>query len=125
MSTRFLLDENLSPIAAQYLASKFGLSVRHVYVLNLHGVSDDDIVKLARQEDFVIITSDLDFGEVYYRIERERIGVIILRLDDQTIESVNRVLSRFFQTHASELSLETSLVVLESHRPRVVSEPAD
>lgn len=125
MSTRFLLDENLSPIAAQYLASKFGLNVRHVYELNLHGVSDDDIVKLARQEDFVIITFDLDFGEVYYRIERERIGVIILRLDDQTIESVNRVLSRFFQTHASELSLETSLVVLESHRTRVVSEPAD
>ena len=68
----------------------------------------------------MIITLDQDFGEIYYLSEPGRIGVLVLRLRDQTIESVNRVPAAFFQTQAHDIDLDTSLVVLEEQQVRVV-----
>ena len=58
----------------------------------------------------MLITHDLDFGELYHLKERGDFGVIILRLADQTVESVNRVLGQFFSDPATaEIPLTTSL----------------
>ena len=67
-----------------------------------------------------MITFDLDFGELYHLLHRGEFGVIILRLEDQTVESVNRVLDRFFSSDLTDLDLEHSLVVLDEDRVRIV-----
>src|SRR5512144_2177385 len=43
----------------------------------------------AKREQRVIVTLDQDFGEIYYLRERGRVGVLVLRLRDQTVASVN------------------------------------
>ena len=78
----------------------------------------------AKREQRVIVTLDQDFGEIYYLRERGRVGVLVLRLRDQTVASVNRVLAAFFHTQAHDIDLDTSLVVVDEHQVRVVRDPA-
>jgi predicted nuclease of predicted toxin-antitoxin system len=119
----FLLDANLSPETRAFLVASFNLDVTDLVSLGLSHMRDVDVVELAKREGRVIITFDLDLGEIYHRKERGRLGVTILRLADQTIESVNNVLRRFFQTQAATIPLERSLIVVDESRIRVVSEP--
>lgn len=119
-----LLDANLSPVTAEYLTSSFGLDVVALQTLGLGELNDDEVVRLARGERRVIVTFDLDFGEMFHRSELGLFGVIVLRLQDQTVESVNRVLGRFFAHEATGIDLHTSLVVLDQDRSRVARSPA-
>ncbi len=121
--SRFLLDANLSPETAQYLTAAFGLDVFALAGQRLSRLTDIAVVALAQQEQRVIITLDKDFGELYHRRERGNLGVIILRLRDESIESVNEVLGRFFQRQADDIDLDRSLVVLDEVRARIRSEP--
>ena len=120
---RFLLDANLSPETAEFLRTTFGLDVVDLLTLGLSHLSDREIVEMAKRDERVVITFDLDFGKIYHRWERGRIGAIVLRLEDQTVESVNRVLGRFFANVVATVPLERSLVVLDEARVRITSEP--
>jgi len=117
---RFLLDENLSPETAAFLAQRFGFDVAMVGTASLRGASDAQVVAIAQREDRVLITLDLDLGEIYHGQKRGQFGVIVLRLGDQTPESVQRLLGLFFAAPPSEIDLRQSLVVLEPGSVRVV-----
>ncbi len=121
--SRFLLDANLSPETAQYLGATLGLDVLDLAGQGLGRLTDGAVVALAQRQQRVIITLDMDFGELYHRRERGRLGVIIHRLRDESIESVNAVLCRFFRGHAAEIDLARSLVVLDEARVRIRSGP--
>jgi predicted nuclease of predicted toxin-antitoxin system len=115
----FLLDENLSPETGAYLTSVFGFDVTDIITEKLRNITDLEIVAYAKVQRRVIITFDLDFGEIYHLRERGNLGVVILRLEDQTVESVNRALERFFRVDAPSIDLDHSLVVIEEKRVRV------
>ena len=117
--TEYLLDANLSPETASFLATEFGFGVVDLGSLRLASSTDDDVVVLAKRLHRVVITFDLDFGHIDHR-DPGTFGVIILRLEDQTVESVNRALARFFRQDAVGIALETSLVELDADRARVV-----
>ncbi len=116
--SRFLLDANMSPETADFLRRSLGLDVKDLLSLGLSRLRDREIVDLAKSENRVVIMFDLDFGEIYHRRERGSFGAIVLRLDDQTIESTNRVLAEFFTNHAATIPLDRSLVVLDGVRVR-------
>jgi predicted nuclease of predicted toxin-antitoxin system len=120
---RFLLDANLSPETAAFLRATFGFDVVDLLSLSLPHLSDHEIVALAMHKGRIVITFDLDFGEIYHRRERGRFGVIKLRLEDQTVEGANRALGQFFANLAATVPLERSLVVLDETRARITSEP--
>lgn len=82
-------------------------------------LSDEDVVALAIREGRVILTFDLDFGEIFHRREHGRFGVVVVRTRDQTVDAVNSLLGVFFSTEAQTIVLERSLVVLGEHRIRV------
>jgi len=119
--TPLLIDANLSPEIAVFLRVTLGLDAVHLKERGLAALPDGDVLLLAKQEGRVIVTCDLDFGEIYGRWERGRIGVIVLRLENQAPTSVNPVLARFFRHEAADINLATSLVVLDGKRTRVVS----
>jgi predicted nuclease of predicted toxin-antitoxin system len=119
--TPLLFDANLSPEVAVFLNLTFGFDAVHLRTRGLAGLPDGDVLALAKREGRVIVTCDLDFGEIYRRWERGQIGVIVLRLENETPASVNPVLARFFRQEAANIDLATSLVVLDGNRTRVVS----
>jgi predicted nuclease of predicted toxin-antitoxin system len=120
---RFLLDANLSPETAAFLRSTFDFDAVDLLTLGLSGLTDREVVAMAKRDTRIVITFDLDFGEIYHRWERGRLGVIVLRLEDQPVESTNRVLGQCFATLAPTIPLERSLVVLDGERVRITSEP--
>lgn len=115
---KLLLDANLSPETREYLVKTFGFDVIDLITEKKSALGDEEIVMFAKRQKRVIITFDLDFGEIYHFREEGKLGVIILRLEDQTVESVNKVLHRFFTQEAREINLDQSLVIVEDTRVR-------
>ena len=116
---KLLLDANISPQTREYLAATFDFDVVDLITEGKSNLNDDDVVKLAKKEKRVIVTFDLDFGEIYHFREKGKLGVIILRLENQTVESVNKTLFKFFRSEANRITLKNSLVVLEEDRVRI------
>lgn len=119
----FLADENISPETADHLQT-LGHSCRSLCRRGPWQLSDSEIVALAREEGQIILTHDLDFGQLYYFRERGEIGIIVLRLRNQTVESVNEVLTRFLEVcplKAEELG--RSLVIVRESSYRVFRGP--
>src|SRR6476469_3633250 len=105
----FLLDANISPETAAFL-QELGFDASALITRGLGHLTDPEVVRLAKDEGRILITFDLDFGEIYFRTQRGQLGVIILRLSDQTTSAVHRVLAAFFETVAPSIELEASLV---------------
>ena len=119
----FLADENISPETADHLET-LGYSCRSLRRQGPWGLSDSEIVALAKEEGRIVLTHDLDFGHIYYFRERGEIGVIVLRLRNQTVERVNEVLTRFLRVcplKAEELGC--SLVIIRESSYRVFRGP--
>ena len=119
--TRLLLDANLSPETRQHLVDTFGFDVVDLITERKAALSDADVVAFAKAQQRVIVTFDLDFGEIYHFAEKGHVGAIVLRLEDQTVEAVNRVLDAFFANAARGVVLHKSLVILDEHRARIIS----
>lgn len=91
----FLLDANLSPETAAFLCQQFSFNAQSLLERKQAHLTDSEIVNLAVAENLIIITLDLDFGELYHQKEAGKFGVIILRLRDQRVERVNAMLEQF------------------------------
>ena len=118
--TKLLLDANLSPKTRQYLGEKFNFNIIDLITEGKYNLTDEKVIKLAKRQKRVIITFDLDFGEIYYFSERGKVGIIVLRIENQTVESVNKVLFRFFQKEAKNIDLEKSLVIIDDTKVRII-----
>ena len=117
---KLLLDANISPKTREYLVEKFNFNVIDLITENKYNLTDDKVVELAKNEKRIIITFDLDFGEIYYFSEKGKVGMIVLRIQDQTVESVNKILSKFFKKEAKNIDLEKSLVVIDENKIRII-----
>ena len=81
----FLVDESLSPNLAIKL-KQLGYFVKSVRDIKLKGADDIKIVEWAIKNNAVIITGDLDFGELWYWQYRGSVGIIVLRVKSYKIE---------------------------------------
>ena len=117
---KLLLDANQSPETRKFLSKKFGFDEVDLISENKTHLSDEQVVSQPKKDKRIIVTFDLDFGEIYYFKEKGRLGVIILRLEDQTVESVIRRLERFFTKEGANLNLKKKLIVLTEDKVRIV-----
>lgn len=80
------------------------------------GVTDDEILALARTERRVLLTEDKDFGDLVFRLERDVPGVVLLRLPervwDDRLPRVKEALTRRVET------LLGTYTVIEQNRIR-------
>ncbi len=113
---KFLLDANLSPKTADFLKSRYNFDVVDLLSLKLGLLSDKEVATFAHKQKRIIITFDLDFGRIYHH-DKLSPGIVILRIEDQTIESVNLILQNFFDSH-NELKLPNNLIIIEDKRVR-------
>ncbi|WP_392436116.1 DUF5615 family PIN-like protein [Chlorogloeopsis fritschii PCC 9212] len=75
------------PAVARWLRNQ-AYEVFSVYE-EARGMSDDDVLQKAVDENWILITNDKDFGEKIYRDGRSHRGVIFLRLADE--RAVNKI----------------------------------
>lgn len=116
---RFLVDENISPLTMDFIR-KLGFDVIDLIKINRRGITNGELVDLAISNNRVIITLDLDLGEIYYFSSKKKFGVIVVRLKTPTIEDINSVLGRFFkEIDLQEIDLTKSLIIVDEKKYRI------
>jgi len=114
---RFLADAGISPRTVDYL-SRSGHEAVHVRELGMQRAPDRLLVEMARAEDRILLTFDLDFGEILALGVVSRPSVVIFRLLDERADSVNRRLQGVLSEQANALASGV-LILVEDTRYRV------
>lgn len=107
---RFIVDECTGSNVASWLELE-GYQVLSIYD-RMRGLKDSEILKIARNENWVIITNDKDFGDMVFKEKLSHHGIILLRLDNERSENKIEVLGKLFEFHIDEL-MENFVVVTE------------
>lgn len=80
------------------------------------GIEDEEVIRKAHGESWILITNDKDFGEKVYRERRPHRGVILMRLEDERAANKIQVLRRLLDGYADQL--ENSFVVVTDKHVR-------
>jgi predicted nuclease of predicted toxin-antitoxin system len=95
-----------------------GEDVTHLRDEGLGRLPDEDILAKARREGRVVVTFDLDFGDLLASGLDSLPSVIIFRLRDQTPSSVTQKLREVVRDAAEQL-LAGAIIVVEDARYRI------
>ena len=120
---RFLADAGISPRTVSFL-DQLGHDIRHVRTLGMQRAPDVEITERARADGAVVLTFDLDFGDVLALGVLEKPSVIIFRLADERPESVNPRLATVIEERSADLE-SGALVLVEDSRYRVRKLPIE
>ena len=86
---KFLVDKSLSPRSVEFLQDLGYKAARIDSLFGNRKVEDIEIYEVALRKDYVIITVDLDFGEILAMMKTNRPSSIVLRLSNQRVENMN------------------------------------
>lgn len=118
---RFLADMGVGAKVLKWLRNK-GHNVTHLSDEGLQRMPNGEIFSKAISEKRVILTFDLDFGEIAALSKGEKASVIVFRLHNTRSENVIKRLSHVLPQSESALS-KGSVVIVEESRFRVRSLP--
>ena len=113
---KLLVDENISPEITAYLRA-------HDYDIKsisecCKGYEDERVAEIAISEERIIITYDLDFGEIYRNLGASS---IILRLRTKKPASVIKYLADFLHTvKTQKISLKGRLAIITEGKARLI-----
>src|SRR3989338_7628696 len=120
---RFLLDECVLGKTVKLLRNS-GFAVITIQELGKASATNGTVIKTAIQEKAVIITNDLDFGNLILYPLGSHGGIIVLRprLDTgEAINDVHIVLMRLFK-EVKHAEIEKSLIVVDRNKYRIRKE---
>lgn len=112
---RFLLDENADIRLAQFLREQ-GHEVTAIVQDYGFALADYEVLAIAARERRVLITDDLDFGELVVRERLPHAGVLLFRLGGADPRTKQDWLQFVLENHAQDLM---SLVVVTARGVRV------
>lgn len=98
---RFLVDECTGSKVAKFLRGN-NHEVFSVFDES-RGMTDDEVLTKAVNENWILITNDKDFGEMIFRERRQHHGVVFLRLDDERLANKIKVLEKLLENYAEKL----------------------
>ena len=114
---RFLADAGISPLTVEFLV-QLGHQAMHVRTLAMQRAPDLEIIERARIDSSVVLTFDLDFGDVLALGVLDKPSVIIFRLADERPASVNQRLDAVLKERSADLE-SGALILVEDARYRV------
>ena len=118
---KFLADMGISPKTVLFLRN-LGYEATHLTEEGLHRMTDSAILRKAREENYVLLTHDLDFGELVASSGSQLPSVIVFRLRNMRPENVNHHLIQIIENHNDLLEIGIFVSVTEG-RIRVRSLP--
>ena len=114
---RFLADMGVSRRTVGWLREA-GYDVVHLYDQGLQCLQDGEVFAKAVREARIVLTFDLDFGEIVALSRGESTSVVLFRLNNTTSSFVNRRLHAVL-TEAVDALRDGAVVVVEDSRHRV------
>jgi len=96
-----LADENINQLIVDRLRND---GHRVWYVVEMEpGISDDEVLDLANQQNALLLTGDKDFGELVFRLGRVTSGVILIRLIGLSNEKKVTIIANAIAQYADQL----------------------
>lgn len=115
---RLLVDMSFDIRVAEWLRSQ-GHDAVHLRAEGLHRMPNGEIFAKALSEDRIVLTSDLDFGEIAAAFKDTAGKVVLLRLQNSRAANVTRRLSSVLPRVEHDLAAGAVVIVEESrHRVR-------
>ena len=114
---KFLADMNMSMSTVQYLRNS-GHDAIHLREQGLERAPDTVVLQKAREEGRIILTFDLDFGDLMASSKEELPSVIIFRLHDETPRAVLPRLQEILLNCSEELE-KGALILAGNSRNRI------
>jgi predicted nuclease of predicted toxin-antitoxin system len=112
---KFLLDADMPKSSAEVIQN-LGFEIEDVRDIRMRAAKDREIMDYALKNNMIIITRDLDFGEVLRYPQHP--GAIILRLPYAfTSKEINERLAEFFMS-IKEKDLIEAIMIVELSRYR-------
>jgi len=114
---RFLADMGVSQRVVKWLAEE-GHDAVHLRDEGLHKLPDAAVFGKARSEQRILLSFDLDFGEIVVLSEGSSAGIVVFRLRNtstpRVIERLNKVLK-----DSGEALDQGAIIVVEESRHRI------
>ena len=117
----FLADMGISMSTVIWLREK-GYDSVHVRELGMQRSSDSNILSMAKNENRIVLTCDLDFGALLAASSDTVPSVIIFRLDNETPDNINTRL-QVILTEISHHLEKGAIISVEQNRFRVRNLP--
>ncbi len=114
---RFLADMGVATRIVQWLKDK-GHDAVHLREENLHRLPNGLIFEKAYSEKRILLTFDLDFGEIVALSGEKQVTVILFRLHNTRTPHVIERLEKVLRDSAQALE-EGAIVVVEETRHRI------
>jgi predicted nuclease of predicted toxin-antitoxin system len=114
---RFLADMGVSQQVVQWLRAG-GHDAVHLRDEGLQRLPNGDIFQKAGREQRIVMTFDLDFGEILAASGGQIVSVILFRLRNTRADNVIRRLDDVLAQSSADL-LQGAIVVVEDSRHRV------
>lgn len=109
----FLADMGISPKVVEFLRNN-GHQAIHLQQQSLHKLKDPQILEKACDEGRILLTHDLDFGDLLAASGTKLPSVIIFRLRNMKPENVNLYLFEIISTYSE--SLESGAIITVTER---------
>lgn len=72
-------------------------------IKNHSGVSDKEVLNIARNNNAIIITEDKDFGELIFSYKENKTGIVLLRYNAKDIDKIFESIIITFKKHNESL----------------------
>jgi predicted nuclease of predicted toxin-antitoxin system len=83
------------------------------------GITDDEVLQKAFEEERILITNDKDFGEMIYKNKLFHKGVIFLRLTDEGSSNKIAVLKKLIEEQKALLKSNNFFMVVTEKNIRI------
>ena len=113
---KFLVDMSVSPKTVEFL-KKIGYEAVRVSDLGMAKSKDQEIFEYAIENDMILITTDLDFGNILAYTKSKKPSTIIFRLKNPSPEIVNQML--LLTLPRIEPLKKGVIIVIEERRIRI------
>jgi predicted nuclease of predicted toxin-antitoxin system len=114
---RFLADAGVAPRVVTWLREQ-GHDARHLFEEGLHRLPDGEIFQKAAREQSILLTFDLDFGEIVAFSGSVEAKVILFRLNNTRTDFVLSRLAPVLRESGHLLSTGV-IVIVEDSRHRI------
>ena len=109
---KFLADMGISPRIVDFL-QQLGHQAVHLQQQGLHKLKDLQILEKARKEERILLTHDLDFGDLLAASGAGLPSVVIFRLRNMRPEHANRYLLKIISQYSEALEKGVIITVTE------------
>lgn len=114
---RLLLDMNITPKLVALLQER-QIDATHWYLIGSPDATDDEIMSFACNNDFVVVTHDLDFSAILSSTHGQKPSVIQIRTHDLNTDQIAELIKVVVEQNSNEI-IQGAILSLDVNRSRL------